>query len=225
MRSRMGPPNNAATGTPYALPVTSSSAFSIAAIACWLIPPRDWRVSTCRCCVTCSYLRGSLPISTGDNPRITSDSPMDPKLSLNSDQPTMPSSVVTLRKENMRQPASAWNVSTRSIFMLPPASRTGRVQARPDGSGKAASDERHFRRPKPFEADTTRIPRLQVAKPRQRSTRHELARAHATRDHVHQRDCNAEWISRWMPAHLLQHRRAIHRQRHLQLAQLQATPI
>src|SRR5579863_9532271 len=55
MRSRMGPPNNAATGTPYALPVTSSSAFSIAAMACWLMPPRDCRVSTCRCWVTASY--------------------------------------------------------------------------------------------------------------------------------------------------------------------------
>ena len=50
---------------------------------------------------------------------------MEPKLSLNSDQPMMPSSVVTLRKENMRQPASAWNVSTRSIFMFPPAPLAG----------------------------------------------------------------------------------------------------
>ena len=32
----------------------------------------------------------------------------------------MPSSVVTLRKENIRQPASACSVSTRAIFMFPP---------------------------------------------------------------------------------------------------------
>ena len=29
-------------------------------------PPRDWRVSTCRCWVTCSNSRGSRPISAGD---------------------------------------------------------------------------------------------------------------------------------------------------------------
>src|SRR5579859_4652282 len=224
MRSRIGPPNSAKTGTPYALPVTSSSAFSIAAIACWLMPPRDWRVTTCRCCVTCSYLRGSLPISIGDRPRITSDSPIEPKLSLNSDQPTMPSSVVTLRKENMRQPASAWNVSTRSIFMLPPASRTGRVQARQGGTGKAAPDQpgtsghkRHRRRTQSTERYATHIARLQEAQPRQRSTRHELPGTDTARHHVHQRQRHPERIAGRMPSHLLQHRRAVHRQHHFQL--------
>ena len=50
---------------------------------------------------------GSRPINSGASPLITSDRPVLPKLSLNSDQPTMPSLVVTFRNENIRQPASA----------------------------------------------------------------------------------------------------------------------
>jgi len=39
MRSRTGPPNSSYTGTPSALPLMSSNAFSIAAMARELIPP------------------------------------------------------------------------------------------------------------------------------------------------------------------------------------------
>src|ERR1700733_14483321 len=87
-------------------------------------------------------MRGSRPISTGDRPRITSDRPTEPKLSLNSDQPMMPSSVVTLRKENIRQPASAWNVSTRSIFILPPIA-IPRVSSTPVAAGQGGTFFHH----------------------------------------------------------------------------------
>ena len=39
-RSRTGPPNSSYTGTPSARALTSSSAFSMAPIACWITPPR-----------------------------------------------------------------------------------------------------------------------------------------------------------------------------------------
>src|SRR3954447_24258216 len=51
--------------------------------------------------------RGSKPIATGANLRISSVTPPTPNASLYSDQPTRPSSVVTLRKESVRQPPSA----------------------------------------------------------------------------------------------------------------------
>ena len=53
----------------------------------------------------------------GVSASMTEERPAEPKLSLYSDQPTNPSSVVTLRKENSRQPASARSVSTRAIFI------------------------------------------------------------------------------------------------------------
>ena len=54
---------------------------------------------------------------SGVSASMTEERPAEPKLSLYSDQPTSPSSVVTLRKENSRQPASARSVSTRAIFI------------------------------------------------------------------------------------------------------------
>eukprot|EP00966_Prymnesium_polylepis_P292929 6765804-Prymnesium_polylepis.1 len=40
---RSGPPISAQTSTPNALPTTSSSAFSMAAMPCWARPPTMWR--------------------------------------------------------------------------------------------------------------------------------------------------------------------------------------
>src|SRR5579871_5835294 len=68
--------------------------------------------------------RGSCPTIRYDSLSMTAERPWLPKLSLYSDQPTMPLSVVTFRKENIRQPASARRVSTAVIFMFPPRSRT-----------------------------------------------------------------------------------------------------
>src|SRR5260370_33253291 len=65
---------------------------------------------------------GRRPLQTriGDYASITPESPALPKLSLYSDHPVMPESVVILRNENSRQPASARRVSTDRIFMFPP---------------------------------------------------------------------------------------------------------
>ena len=54
---------------------------------------------------------------SGVSASMTEERPAEPKLSLYSDQPIRPSSVVTLRKENSRQPASARSVSTWAIFI------------------------------------------------------------------------------------------------------------
>src|SRR5215470_3898419 len=48
-----------------------------------------------------------------------------PYPSIYSDQPTIPSSVVTLRKELTRQPASQWRSSTFTIFIGASSRRTG----------------------------------------------------------------------------------------------------
>src|SRR5690349_6571224 len=48
---------------------------------------------------------------------MTPERPWLPKLSLYSDQPISPSSVMTLRNENIRQPASQRSVSIRVTFM------------------------------------------------------------------------------------------------------------
>src|SRR5579875_3854865 len=81
------------------------------------MPPRDCRVITCRCETIRSTARGSSPITSGARAAITPESPALPKLSLNSDQPITPSLVVSLRNENMRQPASHCRVSIPVTFM------------------------------------------------------------------------------------------------------------
>ena len=50
-------------------------------------------------------------------PRMSPVNPLRPRASLYSDQPTSPSSVVTLRNEKLSQPPSTWNVSKPVIFM------------------------------------------------------------------------------------------------------------
>ena len=52
-----------------------------------------------------------MPTTFGISTSITADRPGLPKLSLYSDQPAMPSSVTSLRKEKLRQPASHWKIS------------------------------------------------------------------------------------------------------------------
>src|SRR4026207_2256132 len=56
---------------------------------------------------------------------MTAETPRPPKDSLYSLQPTMPSSVLILRKSRFRQPASAWSDSIVVIFM------PGRLPNRP----------------------------------------------------------------------------------------------
>ena len=75
----------------------SSSAFSTAAIACAISPPCDCRVFPCSIATTRSDARGSCPTTSGASVSITPDNPGLPKLSLYSDQPTTPLSVMTLR--------------------------------------------------------------------------------------------------------------------------------
>ena len=68
-------------------------------------------------------------------------------------QPTIPSSVLTLRNENIRHPASACSVSTRAIFMRSPAwqpsNRDGQFQARHGEEGKARGFAPSLRRGRP----------------------------------------------------------------------------
>jgi hypothetical protein len=89
----------------------SRRAFSIAAIACRTTPPRDWVERVARTALIHSSAIGSLPITLGISASITPARPGLPKLSLYSDQPTIPESVASLRNEKVRQPASHLNVS------------------------------------------------------------------------------------------------------------------
>src|SRR5436853_6417690 len=61
--------------------------------------------------------RGSWPISRSPSLRMSPVSPGAPYPSMYSDQPTIPSSVVILRNELTRQPASQCRSSTLTIFM------------------------------------------------------------------------------------------------------------
>src|ERR1700753_984504 len=69
------------------------------------MPPTDCRVTPCRYAVIFSTARGSQPISRAPSLRTTPDNPSEPYDSMNSDQPTTPSSVLILRNEKSRQPA------------------------------------------------------------------------------------------------------------------------
>ena len=89
----------------------SSSAFSIAAIAWRTTPPRDWVERVASTALISSSAIGSWPITLGISTSITPERPGLPKLSLYSDQPTMPESVTSFRNEKVRQPASHLKVS------------------------------------------------------------------------------------------------------------------
>src|SRR5258707_8669053 len=123
MRVRTGPPNSSYTGTPRALPLMSSSAFSIAAIARWLTPLGACCVRLYRSDEIAWTGRGSCPIRPSAMPWMTAVRPRLPSASVYSDQPVTPSSVVTFRNENVRQPASQCRSSTFTIFMGLPLSR------------------------------------------------------------------------------------------------------
>src|SRR5689334_9315405 len=69
------------------------------------MPPTDWRVTPCRYAVIFSTALGSHPIRRAPSLRTTPESPSEPYDSMNSDQPTTPSSVLILRNEKSRQPA------------------------------------------------------------------------------------------------------------------------
>src|SRR6185295_19525680 len=116
-RSRTGPPNSSYTGTPSARALTSSSAFSMAPMACWITPPLAWRRSAYISATCASHARGSLPMRADPSSSITRDRPGPPKFSLYSLQPVIPSSVEILRKSKLRQPASACKDSIRVIFI------------------------------------------------------------------------------------------------------------
>ena len=60
---------------------------------------------------------GSVPISASAMPWMTEVRPRLPSASVYSDQPTRPSSVVTFRNENVRQPASQCRSSILAIFI------------------------------------------------------------------------------------------------------------
>ena len=59
-----------------------------------------------------------MPITLGISASITPDRPGLPKLSLYSDQPTMPSSVTSLRNEKVRHPASHLKTSYPLTFIV-----------------------------------------------------------------------------------------------------------
>src|SRR5215813_14080580 len=93
----------------------SSSAFSIAPIAWRATPPRDCTERVASTAFISSMSIGLMPSTDGIKVSIAPVSPGLPKLSLYSDQPTVPSSVTSLRNEKVRQPAShlkIWNVLT-----------------------------------------------------------------------------------------------------------------
>src|SRR5882724_2758680 len=108
----------------------SSSAFSMAAMACWTTPPEDCRRSAYIVVTCASQARGSLPITVGARRSITVERPAPPNASLYSLQPSIPVSVVTLRKSKLRDPASAWSDSTLAIFIRG-SLRTQRVTGMP----------------------------------------------------------------------------------------------
>src|SRR5712664_307764 len=96
----------------------SNSAFSIAAIAWRAMPPRDCVERVASTALTSSISIGFMPITPGISASIPSDRPGLPKLSLYSDQPTMPSSVTSLRNEKVRQPASHLKTSYPLTFIV-----------------------------------------------------------------------------------------------------------
>ena len=89
----------------------SSSAFSMAAIACRTTPPRDCVDLVASTAFTISMSIGSIPTTLGISASMTPERPGLPKLSLYSDQPTGPVSVTSLRNEKRRQPASHRKIS------------------------------------------------------------------------------------------------------------------
>ena len=89
----------------------SSSAFSMAAIACRTTPPRDWVDLVASTAFTSSMSIGSMPTTLGIRFSMTPERPGLPKLSLYSDQPTGPVSVTSFRNEKRRQPASQRKIS------------------------------------------------------------------------------------------------------------------
>src|SRR6185312_2432195 len=96
----------------------SSSAFSIAAMARWFTPFGACTCFTYRKEAIDWMGRGSWPISASAMPWMTAVRPRLPSASVYSDQPTIPSSVVTFRNEKVRQPASQCRSSIRAIFMV-----------------------------------------------------------------------------------------------------------
>ncbi len=107
----------------------SSSAFSIAPMACWMTPPAACRRSAWSSATCASHGRGSLPISADASPAIAAETPMPPNDSLYSLHPTMPSSVLILRKSRLRQPPSACSNSIFVIFIASPSGRPVREAA------------------------------------------------------------------------------------------------
>src|SRR6266568_3982141 len=95
----------------------SRQAFSMIAIACALRPPCDSRVMAWSVALLRPISRGSMPITTSANLRMSAVRPPAPYPSLYSAQPTRPSSVTIFRNENTRQPASACSCSKRAIFI------------------------------------------------------------------------------------------------------------
>jgi hypothetical protein len=77
---------------------TSSSAFSIAPIACWTAPPDACRRSAYISATCASYARASFPISAGASRSMIVVTPEPPNDSLYSLHPTTPPSVVIFRK-------------------------------------------------------------------------------------------------------------------------------
>src|ERR1700730_14241923 len=98
----------------------SSSAFSMAPMACWITPPAACRRTADRRATWASQGRGSFPMSSGASPAIAAETPTPPKDSLYSLHPTRPSSVLILRKSRLRQPPSACSDSTVVIFIASP---------------------------------------------------------------------------------------------------------
>src|SRR5260370_466187 len=134
MRSRTGPPSISYTGMPSARALTSSKAFSMAAMACWITPPDDWRLTAYMCATCASQARGSLPMTAGASLSITADRPGPPKVSLYSLQPTRPVSVVSLRKSKLRVPASQCSDSILAIFI-------GACPPSPESNGDAGRQQ------------------------------------------------------------------------------------
>ena len=84
----------------------------MAAIAWRTTPPRDCVDLVASTAFTSSMSIGSMPITLGIKFSITPERPGLPKLSLYSDQPTMPPpSVTSFRNEKVRQPASQRKIS------------------------------------------------------------------------------------------------------------------
>src|SRR5712692_3191832 len=102
---------------PSAFALMSSSAFSMAPIACCKTTPAACRRTAYINVTSASYAVGSLPRTWDPSPSITAETPSPPNDSLYSLQPTRPSSVEILRKSKLRCPASACRCSSLVIFM------------------------------------------------------------------------------------------------------------